>query len=240
MISLKWVYTPTAAMASTPTNRRVSISGNGHISGASVEDYGSRWWRHDAYFANSRENRAVALHFARTYHGLNTGRTSWMGHQHNVLLLDAGTNHYRNAAWLMDVAHETDCRAVVSADLNYDGRLDLLVTDADWLKGPGTGRNRLHVHLNQLDTHHHWFGAKLLPTTPGLSPIGAKVLVKTDNRTYRAQIATGHSFPSQHPDTVLFGLGREDHVRELTVRWPNGQVQTIDNPAVGRYHRLNL
>ncbi len=134
---------------------------NGNISGASVEDYDSHYWRHDIYLGNSQPNRDLFVYFARQFDGINSGRTSYVGHQRNVLLLDAGANHYVNIAHLMDVANEADCRAVVGADLDNDGRPDLVVTEMDRIDGPFLGRNRLLIHRNVLATGNHWIGAKL-------------------------------------------------------------------------------
>jgi hypothetical protein len=50
---------------------------------------------------------------------------------------------------------------------------------------------------------------------------------------------TGDSYQSQHPNTVHFGLGEVARVKELIVRWPNGKVQSIENPAVDRYHQVH-
>jgi len=155
-----------------------------------------------------------------------------------VLFMDVGTNQYVNVAFLMGVAHEEDTRAVVSADLNNDGRLDLVLTEGQWFGGPHTGRNRLHVHLNQLNTGHHWIGVKLVSNSPGMHTVGAKVWAKTDGHTYLAQVVTGDSYEAQHPSTVHFGLGGTQSVKQLLVRWPNGKMQTIENPAPDRYYRI--
>lgn len=211
---------------------------NGNISGSSVADYDSHNWRHDMYVANSAENRDVARYFGRTFQDLNTGRISWMGHQHNVLFMDVGSNHYQDVAWLMDVAHEQDSRAVVFADLNNDGRLDLLATEAEWMSGPSTGRNRLHLHLNQLRTSGHWIGARLYRSKRGTSPIGAEVTVEAGGRRIPAQLVTGDSFQSQHPSQVHFGLGPIREVERLTVRWSDGEQQVLVRPQVDAYHNL--
>ncbi|HXJ75245.1 MAG TPA: CRTAC1 family protein, partial [Candidatus Dormibacteraeota bacterium] len=209
---------------------------NGHISGESCEDYDSHIWTHDIYVGTSQEDPRLLAYFDKPFRGINTGKTSSNGYQHDVLFTDVGTNDYVNTAFLMGLAHEEDCRAVISADLNNDGRMDLVLTEGQWFGGPHTGRNRLHVHLNQLNTGHHWIGVKLTSNSPGIPTIGAKVWAKTDDRTFVAQIVTGDSYESQHPSTVHFGLGRTQAVKQLIVRWPNGKTQTIENPAVDRYH----
>lgn len=212
---------------------------NGHVSGRSTEDYASHIWTHDIYLGSSREDMQLLIYFDKPFRGLNTGETSSDGYQHNVLFMDAGGNEYVNVAFLMGVAHETDCRAVVSADLNNDGKPDLILTDGEWFGGPHTGRNRLRVHLNQLETGNHWIGAKLASSVPGVSTIGAKVWAKTKERTAIAQIVTGDSYQSQHPATVHFGLGPLTEVQELVVRWPNGKTNSLAAPTIDQYHRMS-
>jgi len=141
-----------------------------------------------------------------------------------------------NVAFLMDVAHEVDCRAVVSADLDEDGRLDLLVTAPRWQGSPNLMRHELYVHLNQLETSHHWIGVKL--SAKNVSPIGAKVWVSTEDRTCVAQVVTGESFQSQRPNEVHFGLGKTSKVKELRVVWLNGKTNLLANPEIDRYHRI--
>jgi hypothetical protein len=209
---------------------------NGHFSGESSEDYDSHYWRHDIYVGDSREDKRLLYYFAKPFLGINTGKTSWNGYQQNVLFFDTGTNHYLNISYLMDVAHETDCRAVVAADLDNDGRMDLLLTEAQWFGNPVTGRHRLLVHLNQLKTDGHWIGARLLTRKGRPPPIGAKVFARTEAGSCVAQVITGNSFQAQHPNTVHFGLGQIRRVTELTVQWPNGERQTLKEPAIDAYH----
>src|SRR5437899_10790365 len=153
--------------------------------------------------------------------GLNIGKTSWNGYQHNSLLFDTGANHYLNVAFLMGIAHESDCRAVVSADLNEDGKVDLLITEAKWFGGPNVMRHRLLGHLNQLETANHWIGLKLASTNQHFSTIGAKIQARAGGHTYLAQIITGDSFQAQHPNTVQFGLGPATRVEQIQVVWPD-------------------
>ncbi len=40
------------------------------------------------------------------------------------------------------------------------------------------------------------------------------------------------SYQSQCEKTVSFGLGFSDTVESVTIRWPGGQVQTLDSVAV--------
>ena len=70
----------------------------------------------------------------------------------------------------------------------------------------------------------------------GLSPVGAKILVKSETRLHVATITTGDSLRSQHATNAYFGLGDTAGVEWLEVRWVNGTVRRIDTPDVDRYH----
>ena len=211
---------------------------NGHVSGRSAADYDTFYWTRDIYLDGSEEDPRRQTYFDEILKGLNTGQTSWHGYEHNVLFLDLGANQYVDVAWLMGVAHETDGRAVVSADLNEDGRPDLLLTEAIWQGRPDQMRHRLAVHLNQLPTSNHWIGVRLQASAlrNKTSPIGAKVQVRLQDRILVKPIVTGDSFQAQHPFSAYFGLGSVSEVAELKIIWPNGHTQVVSNPAVDRYH----
>jgi hypothetical protein len=212
---------------------------NGHVSGASSADYDSFYWTRDIYLGSSREDPRMEEYFDVVLAGLNSGRTSWNGLQHNALFMDVGTNEYVNAAFLFGVAHESDCRAVVSADLNEDGLADLLVSEAQWQGSPSRMRHRLLVHLNQAQSTNHWIGVKLSPRRDNGVMVGARLSAVTDQRTFVHQLVTGDSFQSQHPNTVRFGLGQTERLRELRVRWPGGEPTVLTNPPLDRYHTVS-
>ncbi len=209
---------------------------NGHVSGESSADYDSQCWTHDIYLGSSREDAELKRYFDSKLEGLNRGKTSWAGYLHNALFIDLDSNHYVNVAFLMGVAHESDCRAVVSADFNEDGRPDLVVTEAKWQGTPNIMRHRLLVHLNQTETSNHWIGVRL---DGAMSAIGTKVFVTTESGTRVAQIVTGDSFQSQQPNALHFGLGESPRVAEVRVIWPNGRMTKLARPASDRWYLIS-
>jgi enediyne biosynthesis protein E4 len=210
---------------------------NGHVSGESIADYDSLCWTRDIYLGSSRENPELQRYFDVALRGLNSGKTSWAGYQHNTFFIDVGTNNYVNAAFLMGVAHESDCRAVVSADFNEDGRPDLVVTEAKWQGTPNIMRHRLLVHLNQIATGNHWIGVRLARRDGPVT--GAKVIATTQGESRMATIVTGDSFQSQQPAAVHFGLGPELRVTRLEVIWPDGKRTLTTNASPDRWHVIS-
>jgi hypothetical protein len=111
-----------------------------------------------------------------------------------------------------------------------------VVSENEWMGSTDMGRKRLLIHRNTLRPRGRWIGARLRTIQGAPSVFGAVVEVRTEAKTYSAQLVTGTSYSSQHPNTLHFGLGDAETVRTLAVKWPTGQTQSLDQPALDRYH----
>lgn len=219
---------------------------NGHISGESAKDYCTRYWTHDVYVGSSNEDSAIAEFLTDAYRplelqGLRNGKISWNGFEHNKLFMNLEGKEFAEIGFLMDVGFEFDSRAVIAADLNLDGKQDLLVIENKW-KSTQNGilpNETLIILENQLPTEYHWIGLHLANQAPGPSPIGAKVRIEGEFGSRERRIVTGDSHYSQHPPTVHFGLGSIDQVDLMEIQWQNGRSLRLENPAVDRYHTLD-
>ena len=207
---------------------------NGHLSGNSALDYCTRFWCHDVYTGNSKPNETLDTFFSGTLRGLGSNY-SWNGFEHNHLFLNRDNTGFSNAAFLLSTAFEFDARSVVLADVDVDGRTDLLVVQYD----AKARQQRLFVMRNQIQTKGNWVGLHI-PDRPGLPANGATVQLHTGNRNDVRQLVTGDSFTAQHPATAHFGLGENQMVDKLVIRWPSGKTVTLTQPAVGQYHRLKI
>ena len=202
---------------------------NGHLSGQSCRDYCTTYWRRDVYLGSSKEDPVMKNLFDN--HGM-TNEVSWNGFEHNVLFMNEGGKSFLNVAHLVGVAFEFDSRGILSDDLDGDGQMELIVTEQrSWDKS-----RYLHVLKNKWPTRHNWVGVRLAETSPGFSPIGAEVRVRTARGVQPARIVAGDSYLAQHANAKHFGLGAEDKVESIEVTWPNGQTTRLDSPAVNRWH----
>ena len=138
----------------------------------------------------------------------------------------------------MGVGYEFDARGVLAPDLDLDGRRDLLVVRNDWIRGAGgvVPKQSLYCLRNELETGNHWIGVRLLAARPGVSPIGAKVILMAAGAKRERRVVTGDSYYGQSPAVAHFGLGETDRVAAIEVIWPDGTRTRIENPAVDRYH----
>ena len=121
-------------------------------------------------------------------------------------------------------------RGAAFADLNNDGALDIVVTG---LNEPP------RILINSGSAGAHWLLLDLQGTKSSRDAIGAAIKLTTGSgRTLYNHVSVSTGFMSSSDKRVHFGLGSEKAVRELEIRWPNGQVQKVTSPAVDRVLRI--
>jgi enediyne biosynthesis protein E4 len=121
-------------------------------------------------------------------------------------------------------------RGLAAGDYDNDGDLDLLVSSLDG--APALLRNDGGAQAG------HWLSVTLAGSPAAGSPrdaIGSIVTAVVDGRRLRGEVASGRSFNSQSDLRVHFGLGTAEELREIEVRWPNGERRRY---AVGRVNRF--
>jgi len=107
----------------------------------------------------------------------------------------------------------------VQVDLDGDGDLDLVY--ANYEAPPTIIRNDT--------TTGHAAVIKLAGTGGNRHGIGAEVLLETAAGVQVRQLYTERGIVASEPPVIHFGLGDETVIKKLTVRWPRGQVQVLEN-----------
>jgi hypothetical protein len=111
-------------------------------------------------------------------------------------------------------------RGLAVGDIDNDGRLDAVVTTND---GPA------YILHNETKTPNHWLLLRLVGHKSNRDAIGAEVKAVTARVIQYATVTTASSYLSSSDKRVHLGLGPEDTVRVLEIRWPSGIVQTLKN-----------
>jgi enediyne biosynthesis protein E4 len=109
-------------------------------------------------------------------------------------------------------------RGLATGDLDNDGRVDAVVNTND---------GAAYVLHNETPTENYWILLKLVGHQSNRDGIGAEVQATTASTTQFATVTTTSSYLSASDKRVHFGLGKENAVREIRVRWPSGIVQVL-------------
>jgi hypothetical protein len=121
-------------------------------------------------------------------------------------------------------------RGMAWGDLFNDGRIDVVVNNMD-----GTPS----LFRNVLETKNHWVGIKLVGGTHGpRDAIGATAYLTANHMRQRADVISGGSYASSSDQRLHFGLGDADHVDDLEIHWPGGEVEHVNLPGLDRYYTI--
>jgi enediyne biosynthesis protein E4 len=113
-------------------------------------------------------------------------------------------------------------RGVAFGDINNDGCVDIVTLNV------GETPSLL---LNHCQNGNHRVLFRLLGTKSNRLAIGARVTVKAGGVTQFSEVKGGSSYISQNDLRQHFGLGKNLKMDEVTVRWPNGESETLHDVA---------
>lgn len=130
-----------------------------------------------------------------------------------------GTN-FVDISYISGLDSDGDARASVAADMNNDGRMDLLVRQI--------GGGPLKLYENRFPKKN-WLVVSLRGVQSHSQGIGARVVVTTDAMTMTRELYPHNTFYSQGPAYVHFGLGKARRIKKVSIRWPNSSEQVLYN-----------
>ena len=146
--------------------------------------------------------------------------------QPNSLFLNDGQGHFSDPGGALGPAFEeaASSRGLAAGDFNNDGWMDLLVANLDeppsLLMNPG-GEGR-------------WIMIDPRGTASNRSGVGTRVTVQTGGETWIREARGGGSYQSHHDRRLHFGLAAADAVERVTIRWPGGRLQYLENVEINQ------
>jgi ASPIC and UnbV/FG-GAP-like repeat len=119
---------------------------------------------------------------------------------------------------------------VAVADYDRDGFLDLFVTNGADPSSPFVDDGPYQLFRNQ-GNGNHWLEIDLEGTVSNRDGIGARVVLEAGGVVQiREQGGGMHRFTQNH-QRIHFGLAKHTHIDRLTIQWPSGIVQHLENVA---------
>jgi hypothetical protein len=116
-------------------------------------------------------------------------------------------------------------RGCAFGDFDGDGRVDVVVT--------ALGKEA-EIWVNRTEGAGHWLDIALEGTKSNRDGIGAIVKIVTRAGMQFNHMTTSVGYASSSHGPVHFGLGAEDKVKQIEIRWPSGIVQTVPDVAANR------
>ena len=140
-----------------------------------------------------------------------------------VLFRNHRDGTFEDVSSTLDRLPPQSSRGVAFGDINNDGNVDLVILNV------GEPPSLL---LNRGNNSNHRALFRLVGTKSNKAAIGARVTVKAGSLVQLDEVRGGASYLSQNDLRLHFGLGSNDKMSEVGIRWPNGETETLrDVPA---------
>ncbi|MCA9168781.1 MAG: VCBS repeat-containing protein [Planctomycetales bacterium] len=115
-----------------------------------------------------------------------------------------------------------------TADFDLDGDLDIIVNNMDV---------PAQIYRNNSITGNS-LRLKLQGTTSNRSALGATVSIVVNGQSQIRYVTLARGWTSTSEPIVHFGVGDVEQVDEITINWPSGIVQSVQNLSTDRVHTV--
>lgn len=132
-----------------------------------------------------------------------------------VNLYKQKTDHsFENVTFASGLDRVVTGEDAVFVDFNNDGKLDLCLGE----------RNQFRIYKNIANDIGNSVQFDLIGSKSNSAGIGARVIVSTTQGTYTQEVSCGRGQRMQKPSRLFFGLGSEEVILGVEVKWPSGKT----------------
>lgn len=114
--------------------------------------------------------------------------------------------------------------SVAAADYNNDGAVDLFIPAS-----PRRYRSSHPLLFKNKGKGNNWITIQLVGVQNNRDGIGSRIEITTGGKKQIREVQAGSSYRAQSSSWSTFGLGKDKKIDSITVRWPKGNVQTLND-----------
>jgi Flp pilus assembly protein TadD/peroxiredoxin len=208
---------------------------NGYISGPEQKlersDLASFFWRH--VVAKSPDDATPSLAYEKGWNALNElirSDASWSGHERNVAFANNHDGTFSEVSGALGLDFPEDGRSFVLADLDHDGRLELILKNRN--------APQLRILHNGMKDLGDSISFRLRGMKSNRDAIGTAITLEAGALSQTKYLQAGSGFLAQHSKEVFFGVGKAQAAIRCTIRWPSGISQRFEGLPVN--HRIEF
>jgi len=149
-----------------------------------------------------------------------TGTVGMLNSPTNVFYRNNGNGKFVDETGKSGIVDYTPSMANVVVDYDRDGDMDII-------RAPSIGSTIIHRNDGQ---NGNGFRVKLRDETGNTHAIGATVTITADGLRMKRTIKASGGFVSFDPLQANFGIGAANQVTQLSVKWPDGSISTVNGP----------
>jgi enediyne biosynthesis protein E4 len=139
------------------------------------------------------------------------------------LFINQQDGSFREQAAELNIADTQQGRGIVCNDLDRDGDVDVLIVN-------NTGPISLYRnHQQDNGNHRHFINLRLQGKGANRAALGAQLDIYAGDLHLYREMRFENNYTSHNPAELHIGLGNNDIIEQLDIRWPDGQLQHLVN-----------
>lgn len=148
---------------------------------------------------------------------VDIGQHSLNGYERNCLFRNNGDGTFSDTGHANGADRVEDGRGISMFDYDQDGYVDILLRNYD----------QPAQLLRNLGGSEHWLEVKLVGTRSNRDAVGARITLHAGDRRQMREVHAGSGYLSASSLVQHFGLGDDETVDVLEVRWPSGETTRL-------------
>jgi hypothetical protein len=135
----------------------------------------------------------------------------------DMLFVNNAGQSFTRADW--GLSDSGSGRSMTMADLNHDGRLDVVVNPMD---------GHAVIYENQRCAGNSIELRLVQPRTANYTAIGATIRIRAGTQRMLRTVRESAGYLSGESQIIHFGIGEADTATDIEITWPDGSISHID------------